>query len=167
MPKIKQKKRKQRNSGGSNSDGPESSLKCKVTKTRGPSDESSGDISVSEVLCRANAMLYEDCEDPNISSASSVFLNSAGGQEEVSKMAEGGREPTNRDLMSALKDNMRGISDRLEAMERKLCAIEELEKKVTDFERELKKVWVALGKKDRRKSVTPGRQGGSGGYWRR
>ncbi|KAH3861454.1 hypothetical protein DPMN_024384 [Dreissena polymorpha] len=39
---------------------------------------------------------------------------------------------------------MRGISDRLEAMERKLGAIEVLEKKVTDFERELKKVWVAL-----------------------
>ncbi|KAH3823962.1 hypothetical protein DPMN_125787 [Dreissena polymorpha] len=118
--KNKTKKEKLRNSSGNNSDGPDSSLKCKVTTTRGPSDESSGYISVSKVLCRANALLYEDCEYPNISSASSVYLNSAGGQEEVSKIAEGGREPTNRDLMSALKDNMRGISGRLEAMERKL-----------------------------------------------
>lgn len=141
MTKVKQKKRKQRNSSGSISDGPDSSLKCKVTKTRGPSDDSIGDISVSEVLCRANAVLYEECVDPNMSSASNVFLN---GAEEVSKMAEGGREPTNRDLMIALKDNMRDISDRLEAMGRKLGAIEVLEKKVTDFERELKKVWVAL-----------------------
>ncbi|KAH3812494.1 hypothetical protein DPMN_140929 [Dreissena polymorpha] len=50
-------------------------------------------------------------------SAFNVFIN---GTEEVSKIAEGGREPTNRDLMIALKDNMRGISDRLETMERKL-----------------------------------------------
>ncbi|KAH3866189.1 hypothetical protein DPMN_029246 [Dreissena polymorpha] len=57
MPKVKQKKRKQRNSRGSNSDGPDSGLKCMVTKTKRPSEESSGDISVSEVLCKANAVL--------------------------------------------------------------------------------------------------------------
>ncbi|KAH3861453.1 hypothetical protein DPMN_024383 [Dreissena polymorpha] len=88
MPKVKQKKRKQRNSSSSISDGPDSSLKCKATKTRGPSDDSIGDISVSKVLCRANTVLYEECVDPNMASASNVFLNGTGGQEEVSKMAK-------------------------------------------------------------------------------
>ncbi|XP_052766903.1 uncharacterized protein LOC128207802 [Mya arenaria] len=55
-------------------------------------------------------------------------------------MAEGGREPTNKDLL----DCMRAMGDKLTVMENKLNKIETLELKVTDFERELRKIWIAL-----------------------
>jgi predicted nucleic acid-binding Zn-ribbon protein len=58
----------------------------------------------------------------------------------VEKMAEGGCEPTNRDLMDCLK----AMSVKLSEMDKKLGTIDVLEKKVSDFEKELRKVWVAL-----------------------
>ncbi|XP_052812861.1 uncharacterized protein LOC128240302 [Mya arenaria] len=55
-------------------------------------------------------------------------------------MAEGGREPTNKDLM----DFMKNMGEKLSVMEKKLNKIETLERKVMDFEKDIKKIWVAL-----------------------
>ena len=54
-------------------------------------------------------------------------------------MKEGGKtEPTLRDVMDCAK----GMSERLATKEGKLDAIESLERKVVDFEKEMKKEWV-------------------------
>ncbi|XP_052762354.1 uncharacterized protein LOC128204998 [Mya arenaria] len=55
-------------------------------------------------------------------------------------MAEGGREPTNNDLL----DCMKKMGEKLCVMEKKLNSIEALERKVTDFEKDLRKLWIAL-----------------------
>ncbi|XP_052222380.1 uncharacterized protein LOC127838566 [Dreissena polymorpha] len=55
-------------------------------------------------------------------------------------MADSGYEPTIKDVMNC----MRTIDTRLVAIELKLHAIDSLEKKVCDFDKELKKIWVAL-----------------------
>ncbi|XP_052268336.1 uncharacterized protein LOC127869720 [Dreissena polymorpha] len=55
-------------------------------------------------------------------------------------MADGGREPTNKDLM----DCMNALGVRIGAMERKLGVLDNLEVKVMDFDKELKKIWLAL-----------------------
>ena len=145
MSKKLRNKRKARNSSGSNSDSTDSTNQCKVFKPRGPSEETEKCLSVSVVLDQANAVLYEDSKEDSIDSNqdcldSSVFVEYSGG-DQASKMADGGKaEPTLRDVM----DCMKGMSERLETMERKLGAIESLERKVVDFEKEMKKVWVAL-----------------------
>ncbi|KAH3850486.1 hypothetical protein DPMN_092898, partial [Dreissena polymorpha] len=56
------------------------------------------------------------------------------------KMADSGQEPTIKDVMNCMKT----IDTRLVAIELKLHAIDSLEKKVCDFDKELKKIWVAL-----------------------
>ena len=147
MSKKLRNKRKARNSSGSNSDSTDSTNQCKVFKPRGPSEETEKCLSVSDVLGQANAVLYEDTKEDNNDSNQDCLDNSVFVPKEYSsgeleaKMAEGGKtEPTLRDVM----DCMKGMSERLATMERKLGAIESLERKVVDFEKELKKVWVAL-----------------------
>ena len=55
-------------------------------------------------------------------------------------MADGGRESTNKDLM----DCMSPLGVRLGSMERKLSVLNNLERKVMDFDKELKKILLAL-----------------------
>jgi len=147
MSKKFRNKRKARNSSGSNSDSTDSANQSKVFKPRGPSEETEKCLSVSDVLGQVNAVLYEETKEGANDSTqdcldNSVFVskeNSSGDQE--AKMADGGRaEPTFRDVMDCVKV----MSDRLATMERKLGVIESLERKVGDFEKELRKVWVAL-----------------------
>ncbi|KAH3729852.1 hypothetical protein DPMN_055830 [Dreissena polymorpha] len=54
-------------------------------------------------------------------------------------MADGGLESTNKDLM----DCMSPLGVRLGSMERKLSVLNNLERKVMDFDKELKKIWLA------------------------
>lgn len=61
-------------------------------------------------------------------------------------MADSGREPANAHLMACLKD----MTTRLITVEKKLGAIDTLEKKVSDFEQELQKVWIALDERVKR-----------------
>jgi len=62
-------------------------------------------------------------------------------------MADSAREPSNQDILKAIQDNTSGITARLDILERRLGVLKKLQKKVTEIEQELKKVWVAL--KDR------------------
>ncbi|KAH3729339.1 hypothetical protein DPMN_055307 [Dreissena polymorpha] len=55
-------------------------------------------------------------------------------------MADGGREPTNKDLM----DSMNTLGVRLGFKERKLSVLDNQERKVMDFDKELKKILLAL-----------------------
>ncbi|KAH3873188.1 hypothetical protein DPMN_036416 [Dreissena polymorpha] len=55
-------------------------------------------------------------------------------------MAESCQEPTIKDVINFV----RTIDTRLVEIERKLHAIDSLKKKVCDFDKELKKIWVAL-----------------------
>ncbi|XP_052258671.1 uncharacterized protein LOC127863292 [Dreissena polymorpha] len=61
-------------------------------------------------------------------------------------MAENGQEPTIKDVMNF----MRTMDNRLAAIDVKLNAIDSLEKKVCVFEKELKKIWVALEERVKR-----------------
>ncbi|XP_052820392.1 uncharacterized protein LOC128246240 [Mya arenaria] len=138
MTKSKSTKRKDRNSSGNSS---ENVNKSKVSKQRGPSEDLNQ--SVSDILSQANAVLYAENSDADKNGDSSVFVSEETEGEVVggaAKMAEGGRQPTNKDLM----DCMKAMNSKLSEMEKKLGTIEVLERKVTDFEKELRKVWVAL-----------------------
>jgi hypothetical protein len=139
-------KRKQRNS--SDNSGDNSGSVTKQCKQRGPSEEISDaiDSTVSEVLSKANAVLYDDLTVSD-SVNSCVFGNSVDSCSK-SNMADKGRDPTNKDLM----DLMKSINDRLVSMEAKLGTLKILEEKVTNFEKELARVWVALD--DRCKKTT-------------
>ena len=55
-------------------------------------------------------------------------------------MADSGTEPSNSDLLSYLKK----IDGRICAMDKRLGALESLEKKVDNFDKELKKLWVVI-----------------------
>lgn len=100
----------------------------KVHKQGGPSGGSDdGDISVSKMLNKTNSVLYGE-----ESLVDSVFVTSDFGVgvsevSEVSAMAENtnGAEPTNRDLMDLLKN----VSGRLDTVEKRLGAMEAIEKK--------------------------------------
>lgn len=150
------KKRKKRNSSGN------IESVNKQFKTRGPSEENTDsldDTSVSTVLSEVNAVLYDNVADvSNIVAQNvdvdicntSVFENpvvSPSTPKELNMATNlvtgvtSGNEPTNKDLM----DFMKSINDRLASIESKLGTLDVLEKKVTNFEKELSKVWVALG----------------------
>ncbi|KAH3735963.1 hypothetical protein DPMN_042524 [Dreissena polymorpha] len=126
-------KRKDRNSSGSGSVN-----KTKLTKQRGPSQEDTN-ISISELLGQASAALYPDAIGPL---QSEVFERSHTDSFKLSpeKMEDSGQEPTIKDVLNC----MRTIDTRLLAIELKLHAIDSLENKVCDFDKELKKIWVAL-----------------------
>ncbi|XP_052777962.1 uncharacterized protein LOC128215300 [Mya arenaria] len=129
------KKRKDRNSSGNNSN------KSKSSKPRGPSEEHENSFSVSEVLGRASAVLFQDTNESAYDDTTEVFATSTKIESDSSfKMAEGGREPTNKDLL----DCMKKMGEKLCVMEKKLNSIEALERKVTDFEKDLRKLWIAL-----------------------
>lgn len=139
MGNNKNNKRKTRNSSD-NSSGTAS--KSKQFKQRGPSDDL--DISVSEILNQANSVLYN--EEKNIS----VFLaeNDLSDKTVITaKMAEcRDKEPTNSDIMKCLLT----ISDRIGAVEKKLNTLDQLEKKVSGFEKELKSIWAAVEDRSKR-----------------
>ena len=96
-------------------------------------------LPVSDILKEVNSVLYSNtCTDL---SASEVFdAPIEEGCQHTDKMAEGGIEPTNRDLMEC----MNLIRQKLVAVEKKLTAIETLERKVDSFEKELNKIWVSI-----------------------
>lgn len=128
------KKRKDRNSSGNNSD---NRNKCKQTKQRGPSDDSDDCFSISEILGKASAVLFPDVNNSeHKDTVGEVFC----GAENSNSMAEGSREPTNKDLL----DCMKAMGDKLCTMEKKLNSLDTLEKKVSSFEKELNKMWVAI-----------------------
>ena len=111
-------------------------------------------LSVSEVLNAINAVLYESednsaCVRDN-SVDISVFEAGAEVAEARGEMADSAREPSNQDILKAIQDNTSGITARLDILERRLGILETLEKKVTEFEKDLKKVWVALEDRARR-----------------
>ncbi|KAH3777115.1 hypothetical protein DPMN_178552 [Dreissena polymorpha] len=132
------RKRKDRNSSGSASGNVN-----KATKPRGPSEEIDSNISVSEILSKASAVLFPDsnsADDNTFVLTPGNNSNSNSKQSSCSNMADGGREPTNKDLM----DCMNALGVRIGAMERKLGVLDNLEVKVMDFDKELKKIWLAL-----------------------
>lgn len=137
MVKNRKSKRKERNS----SDDSDSVNKSKAFKPRGPSEEQN--VLVSDILSQANSVLYDENADTEINT--SVFLAYLFDNKIPNDMAEG-KEPSNKDLMIYLQ----GINKRLDAFEVKLGVIEELDKKVTNFEKELKSIWVALDDRTKR-----------------
>ncbi|XP_052791524.1 uncharacterized protein LOC128225794 isoform X1 [Mya arenaria] len=76
---------------------------------------------------------------PTVTPKSSLLTNPS--------MSESSSEPTNRDLLNVLN----AVIGRLETVEKKLRAIESLEKRMASFEVDIKKLWVALD--DRVKKV--------------
>lgn len=141
MTKKKSKKRKYRNSSGTDS---EVVGDCKQPKQRGPSGDCN--VSVSDILNKTNSVLYGD----NSTVADSVFdssaccdsvMNEESGcnsceDKSVADMAESDarKEPTNRDIMDCLQ----AIGKRIDTVEQKLKSIEELDKKMVDFDKELR-----------------------------
>lgn len=139
MTKKKNRKRKERNSSGTDIDIVNNS---KYLKQRGPSENSEDcNISVSDILNKTNSVLYGDSgvADGVFDTSSSCCITS--GETKNSKaMAEcksGGKgEPSNADIMNCLHS----IGKRIETVEQKLNSIEELDKKMIDFDKELKTI---------------------------
>lgn len=129
-------KRKDRNSSGNDA---ANDNNRKIVKLRGPSSDSEQvSLSISELLNETNSVLYNE-----VNYDSSVFtVNTdvnAGKSDIVENMADNS-EPTNRDIMNCLQ----GISKRRLDVETKLGALDLLEKKVSNFEKELKSIWLAI-----------------------
>ena len=120
-------KSKRKNRSSSDSDINKQNIK--QTKQRGPS----GDISLSDVLSQASAVLYNP-EDVN----SSVFVNEPVNL--VDNMAESRGEPTSRDIMNCLN----AINCRLDNVEKKLTCITRLEERFSTFEKDIKCMCQAL-----------------------
>lgn len=134
------KKRKSRNSSGNDSENHNS----KQRKQRGPSGDQPESTPVSDILSWTNSILYGD-EDLSIDK--SVFEEDSADSDssENSNMADGNSqdEPTNRDIMNCLK----GLSGRLEAVEKKLSGIDKIEQRMSSFEKEIKGIWLAIDDK--------------------
>ena len=124
------KKRKERNSSDNDNltDG-----NRKLFKQRGPSSDSDNNVSVSDLLNQTNAVLY------NVDS-NNVFEINSEPENIVFKNMAANSEPTNKDLMNCLQN----ISSRLGCVEKKLSAIDKLEKRVGEFEKELKSIWLVM-----------------------
>ncbi|KAH3768260.1 hypothetical protein DPMN_169472 [Dreissena polymorpha] len=120
------RKRKDRNSSGSASGNVN-----KATKPRGPSEE---------IESKASAVLFPDSNSADDNTFDLTPGNNSNSKQSCSNMADGGPEPTNKDLMDCM--NASGV--RIGAMERKLGVLDNLEIKVMDFDKELKKIWLAL-----------------------
>lgn len=152
---MSKRKHKNRSSGS----GSERSQRKKTLKARGPS----GDLSVSDILSQTNSILFDTDDQVLSPSEDSVFEPtsdtvsplSAKSTEQV-KMATGGanfqstqthkNEPSNSDLMACLK----GIEGRLTKMDNRLGALEELKKKVDDFDKDMKKLWITIEDKTKK-----------------
>lgn len=155
--KNEKKNRKKRN----RSSGSDNLNTSKVFKPRGPSEssESSGvdtSVVVSEVLNETNSILYDlFLEEPAFSTASSETMaaqvststsetnTSKSESESVSKHSS---DPSNSDIMNLLLN----ISQRLGAVEKKLSSLESLEKKVENFDSELKRIWRSIEEKHKK-----------------
>ncbi|KAH3886199.1 hypothetical protein DPMN_010200 [Dreissena polymorpha] len=61
-------------------------------------------------------------------------------------MAESSKKPTNRDIMNCMKV----MTEKLATMEKSLGAIDSLDRKVSAFESELNKIWLALDERAKR-----------------
>ncbi|KAH3750261.1 hypothetical protein DPMN_184781 [Dreissena polymorpha] len=134
MPKNQGSKRKERNSSGNN-DGIN-----KQCKQRGPS----GDLetSVSDVLRQANSVLYaSDSDIKKPVDNCEVFVSGGNSVSDVrGRMASDGGQS----CINALTKTIQLLVQRIASMEKKLDGIQSLEKKVTDFEKEVRKVWIAI-----------------------
>ena len=100
-------KRKYRNSSGS-----QSVNKAKLSKQRGPSEEVNTNVSVSEILGQASAVLYPDEIGPlqsEVFELSCVYSSRPSSE----KMAGNGQEPTIKDVMNF----MRTMDNRLAAID--------------------------------------------------
>ncbi|KAH3860388.1 hypothetical protein DPMN_023286 [Dreissena polymorpha] len=141
MPKHQGSKRKERDSSG-NSGGVN-----KHCQQRGPS----GDLctSVSDVLKQVNAVLYaSDSDLRKPVDTCEVFVSGGDNVSDIRcRMASDGGQP----CINALTETIQLLVQRITSMEKKLDGIQSLEKKVTDFEKEIRTVWVAI--EDRAKST--------------
>ncbi|KAH3691474.1 hypothetical protein DPMN_193003 [Dreissena polymorpha] len=130
------RKRKYRNSSGS-----ASGKVNKLTKPRGPSEDIEASTPVSDILSKASAVLFPDSNSPDDNTFDlTPGNNSYCKQINFPNMADGGCEPKNKDLL----DCMNALGFIIGSMERKLSVLENLESKVMDFDKELKKIWLAL-----------------------
>ncbi|KAH3728603.1 hypothetical protein DPMN_054561 [Dreissena polymorpha] len=92
------RKRKDRNSSGS-----ASGEVNKASKPRGPSEDIEASIPVSDILSKASAVLFPDTNFPDDNTFDlTPGNNSYCKQIKFSNMADGGREPTNKDLMDCM-----------------------------------------------------------------
>ena len=146
------KRKKDSNESGSDSC---TQSRKKVNNERGPSG---GDFSVSELLNQTNSILYENGNDsvfvPNLPTTTTTttpiinrLTNMATGNSE-NPMSVSPREPSLTDVMKCLNN----IEGRLSHMDKRLDGLEEVKKKVDVFDREIKKLWLAL--EDKNKKVT-------------
>ncbi|KAH3806176.1 hypothetical protein DPMN_134492 [Dreissena polymorpha] len=151
MPKTKNKKRKERNSSDNNDD-PNA---VKVRKQRGPSSDIDIDnLSVSELLNKANSVLYgvEALENsvfvsPSCSGSTSTDPIGVTGSGVHQNMADKGAEPTIRDVMVLLT----AVSSRLQCLETNMSVMDSIEKRMENFENDMKRLWVVH--EDRAKKV--------------
>lgn len=133
-------KRKNRNSSGE-----ESALlnKSKQVKPGGPSldSENSADVSVSDILSQVNNLLYGTVDEQIIFDMAGKEVNKEDVIDKTNDKADDNvGEPTNRDIMNCLKI----ICGRIANVEKRLGRIEQLEKKVDSFDKELKSIWTAI-----------------------
>jgi len=149
MPKSKCSKRKERNSSDND---PNAS---KVCKQRGPSaDTETGNVPISEIINKANSVLFnvENLENsvflqsPSCSGRGSL-ISETGSVEDYCIMANKSDEPTIRDVMALLTT----VSSRLQCLEVKMNIIESIEKRMENFEKDIKRLWVVH--EDRSKKV--------------
>lgn len=144
----KKKKKKRNRSSGS-----DSLNTSKVFKPRGPSEssESSGadtSVIVSEVLNETNSILYNlILEEPATATTSSETMASSDNTSTTNTSKSESTNPSNSDIMNLLLN----ISQRLGVVEKKLCSLESLEKKVENFDSELKRIWRSI--EERHKKV--------------
>lgn len=95
----------------------------KIFKQEGPSEELS--VSVSDVSSRANTILYSERNE--IPTENNVFEVNTWFSDDNTNMTENkDKQPTYKDIMSCLN----GICARLDSEEKKLCALDQLEKQV-------------------------------------
>ncbi|KAH3689495.1 hypothetical protein DPMN_191819 [Dreissena polymorpha] len=149
MPKSKGGKRKERNSSDND---PNAS---KVHKQRGPStDTDTGNVPISEIINEANSVLFnvENLENsvflqsPNCSGRGSL-ISESGSVVDYSIMANKSDEPTIRDVMALLTT----VRSRLQCLEAKMNIIESIGKRMENFEKDIKRLWVVH--EDRSKKV--------------
>ncbi|KAH3853516.1 hypothetical protein DPMN_096041 [Dreissena polymorpha] len=132
MPKNQGGKRKDRNSSGNSGSVTNKSKQC---KQRGPSDDLNLDTSLSGLLSQVNSVLYKsDLGLRQSVDTCEVFVS--GGESDVrNKMASAGVQP----CINALTETIQLLVQRVCSIEKKLDCIQSLEKKMTDFEKEIRR----------------------------
>jgi len=137
----------------------------KLRRGRGSSGESPNELDVSDVISQANRTLYDEQDsifevpsdyqttdtdnlnpDNTETPESRHALDEMASNESNTPARTTNAQYSNNDIMTCLKS----IEGKINKMEIRLVALETVEKKVNDFDKELKKLWVYIEDKNAR-----------------